>query len=757
MYKILWVNLVPFCLLANPVQAQIRFRTHLLNADSEFSAAATLDVNEDGQVDIVSGAWWYRAPDWQRFRFREVEQIRGRYDDYSNLPLDVDGDGDQDLVSVNYRSESLYWCRNPGKAANDHSGAERQLWERIVIDRPGPSETGRLVDIDGDGKLDILPNGTKFAAWYEFRIPEAGSSEVTWLKHDLPAQLIGHGIGAGDLNGDGRTDVVGPHGWAEAPEDPRKGRWIWHADFRLAPDSGLPILCHDVDGDGDTDLIWGRGHNIGLYWTEQVGPSECSISFPEDVDSIDDLDKIQGHISTTGWIAHAIDTRWATLHTLMLADMDGDGTDDLVTGRRFMGHDGKDPGENDPLGVAWYRFQNSSRTWVEHPVTFGGTCGIDLDSSCADLDGDGDMDILAPARSGLHWIENLRIADSLEGAQPLEPVLPHYSDHQDVGYFIDGTGASAPIKNALDHGVRRQHILGQMELAMGRLPQSERRVPLKTSVESIEQADGYWRIKLTYVPERGDHVPAFLLVPRNLSQPAPGVLCLHPTHFELGKAQICGLGGQPSRFYAHELAQLGFVCLAPDYPSFADYTYDFASDDYQSGTMKAIWNNMRAIDLLESLPCVDLNRIGVIGHSLGGHNGLFTAAFDQRVDCVVSSCGFTAFEDYYAGDITGWTSERYMPSLRERYALQVDRLPFDFPEVLAAIAPRPVFVNAPLEDSNFAVQGVRKCEQAVLPIYEMLEVSQRLKFVYPQAEHDFPSEIRQQAYAWLAAELAAAK
>ena len=233
------------------------------------------------------------------------------------------------------------------------------------------------------------------------------------------------------------------------------------------------------------------------------------------------------------------------------------------------------------------------------------------------------------------------------------------------------------------------------------------------------------------------------------------MLCLHPTHFELGKAQICGMGGKPSRFYAHELAERGFVCLAPDYPGFADYTFDFeaAQSMYQSGSMKAVWDNIRALDLLEELPCVARDEIGVIGHSLGGHNALFTAAFDGRLRCVATSCGFTAFEDYYAGDLKGWTSARYMPRISTTYASDPQQLPFNFPEVLGAISPRPLFVNAPLHDSNFAVQGVEKCQALVEPVYQLLGAEDNLQFHYPDADHDFPAEIRQQVYAWLEEEL----
>jgi dienelactone hydrolase len=729
------------------------FRVHLVNAESEFSSATAMDMDGDGKPDIVCGAFWYAGPKFDvKHKFREVVKIGGRFDDYSNLAVDVDRDGDLDIVSVNYRSKSIYWCRNPGKQ-NDG-----ELWATELIDEPGASETGRLVDINGDGQVDILPNGTTYAAWYELPAKSEAANSKLLVKHNLPEEVMGHGVGAGDLNGDGRVDIVTPKGWAEGPTDPRSGRWDWHADFELARDCGLPILCSDVDGDGDTDLIWGRGHNVGLYWTEQVAATESQFAVPQEL--LPAWSKVAEQCEQRKWKTHAIDTSWSNAHTLMLADIDGDGRHDLVTGKRFLGHDGKDPGENDPLQTQWYAFDKAAKTWSRNLISFGGTCGIDLDSTCVDLDQDGDIDILAPARCGLHWLENLRVPGNASGLASAKSVprvdndLPQYADHIDTSYLIEG-GKRKPIQTSLEHGLRRHHAMLQMEQAMGEFPDSSLRCDLDVQIVSVDETEKYHRIKLTYVPDPGDRVPAYLLIPKELRGPAAAMLCLHPTHFELGKAQLLGLGGKVSRWYAHELAERGFVCLVPDYPGFAEYSYDFDAhtDRFGSGTMKAIWNNVRGVDLLETLPCVNRDRVGTIGHSLGGHNSLYSAAFDQRIRCAVTSCGFNAFEDYYGGNLKGWSSSRYMPRIDKLFHCDPKQMPFNFPEVLAAIAPRGLFVCAPVNDANFAVVGVKKCEASVRPLYSLLGAEKKCIFEYPDAEHDFPDETRMQAYAWLEEQL----
>ncbi|HEY5314294.1 MAG TPA: VCBS repeat-containing protein, partial [Pirellulales bacterium] len=248
-----------FPLLTVAAVGELGFRPHTIDRQATYSAAAAIDVDRDGRLDIVTGGAWYQAPSWQRHAVREVEFIRGRYDDYACLPLDVNGDGRTDFITANYRSQKLAWIENPSDLS--------QPWVEHLIARPGPMETGRLYDIDGDGRPDVLPAGKDFCAWWQLAAHSAAGPN--WLRHDLPVEAAGHGIGFGDLNGDGRGDVVASVGWLEAPADRIAGKWIWHPEFRLHRDASVPILVADVDGDGDADLIWGRGHSTGLYWLEQ--------------------------------------------------------------------------------------------------------------------------------------------------------------------------------------------------------------------------------------------------------------------------------------------------------------------------------------------------------------------------------------------------------------------------------------------------------------------------------------------------------
>jgi dipeptidyl aminopeptidase/acylaminoacyl peptidase len=331
---------------------------------------------------------------------------------------------------------------------------------------------------------------------------------------------------------------------------------------------------------------------------------------------------------------------------------------------------------------------------------------------------------------------------------------PHYTEHQDLSYFLQAGGTRAAIRTAEDWRQRRRHVVLGMEAVMGPLPRPERPVPLDVQVFEERRGDGLVRRKVAYHTDRLDRrVRAWLLLPAGAAtRRRPAVLCLHQTT-PSGKDSPAGLADRPTMHYALELAQRGFVTLSPDYPSLGEHAHDFDADAYASGSMKAIYDNTRAIDLLQSLPEVDAERIGCIGHSLGGHNGLFTAVFDERLQAVVTCCGFTRFHKYYGGDLRGWAGPRYMPRIASDYDLSPDRMPFDFTEVLAAIAPRAVFVVAPLGDDNFSVDGVRDVVAAARPVYELLGQPARLRVVYPDCGHDFPDSARKKAYDFLAESL----
>ncbi len=329
------------------------------------------------------------------------------------------------------------------------------------------------------------------------------------------------------------------------------------------------------------------------------------------------------------------------------------------------------------------------------------------------------------------------------------------------------TGATLPVRKPADWQQRRAEIVRGMETVMGAFPgaTSPKRVPLDVRIEEELDRDTYVIRRITYQSEPGSRTPAYLCIPKAAlaaagaapSDPTrartfPAVLCLHPTDAALGMGTVVGLSKKPNRAYASELAARGFVTIAPAYPHLATYAPDLKGLGYASGTMKAIWDNTRALDLLESLPFVKRTAgFGAIGHSLGGHNAIYTAVFEPRISAIVSSSGFDSYLDYYGGKPAvwapekGWCQERYMPRLLN-YAGRLADIPYDFHELLGALAPRPVFVNAPLRDSNFQWQSVDRCVAAARKVYVLHHAADRLTVAHPDSEHDFPDAQRETAY-----------
>jgi dienelactone hydrolase len=318
------------------------------------------------------------------------------------------------------------------------------------------------------------------------------------------------------------------------------------------------------------------------------------------------------------------------------------------------------------------------------------------------------------------------------------------------------------VQTTNDWQRRRSEILAGVQQVMGPLPGREKRCPLDMKVDEEVDCGSYVRRRITYAAEPNSRVPAYLLIPKAAlekdAKPAPAVLALHPTNNEHGHGVVVGLGGKANRQYAAEVAERGYVVLAPSYPLLAKYQPDLKSLGWQSGTLKAVWDNIRGLDLLESLPYVKTGRFGAIGHSLGGHNSVFSAVFDERIQVVVSSCGLDSFLDYYNGDEKvwlpekGWTQTRYMPKLAA-YRGRLAEIPFDFHELVGALAPRHVLIVAPKDDHNFQAESVDRIAAAAAQVYKLYGHPGRLRIEHPDCEHDFPDAMRELAYRQLDAVL----
>ena len=360
----------------------IAFRKHTLDLGIS-ETVAVVDMNGDGRLDIISGESWYEqraakgGPRFVKHKFRDLSYTFDYLEDLSDLAIDVNGDGYPDVVTCSYWSKPLTWWENPGKSGGP--------WREHLIESGSPVEFVFLVDLLNTGRpLQLLPQFGRRnfpLTWYELARPGAADP---WVRHEISPQSYGHGIGAGDVNGDGRTDIITPLGWFEAPPDPRNGQWIFHQEFDLGATGFIHV--EDVNGDGLPDLVTSLGHDYGIFWYEQK-KNACG-------------DRL--------WIKHTIDNSWSQAHALTLADLNGDGRRELVTGKRYYAHD-HDPGANEPLGVYWYErnMVNGVVKWKRHILDYGTRTGGGMQIAVVDVDGDGELDVVVGGKSGLFLFENM--------------------------------------------------------------------------------------------------------------------------------------------------------------------------------------------------------------------------------------------------------------------------------------------------------------------------------------------------------------
>lgn len=340
---------------------------------------------------------------------------------------------------------------------------------------------------------------------------------------------------------------------------------------------------------------------------------------------------------------------------------------------------------------------------------------------------------------------------------------PLYSDHHRLLFWRDQAGEEHPVESVTDWEIRRTHIRRHLERVMGTLPSPLSRGPLNVKiVEEIllvppQVSRPILRRKLTYQSDANDRVPAWLMLPLDDASPnrekapqRPAVLCLQQTT-AFGKDEPAGIRGNPDLKYALELAERGFITLSPDYPSFGEHDYDFSPvKGYVSGSMKAVWDNIRAIDLLESLPETDRAGIGCIGHSLGGHNAIFTAVFEPRLKAIVSSCGFSSLAE---DDIPSWTGPRYMPRIASEFNNEASLVPFDFHELIASMAPRPFLACVAERDNDFAASGVHHVMNTAADVYRLYNAETALQTIMADTPHSFPESSRHAAYEFLMSRL----
>lgn len=376
---------IPMAMPSNADDDNLQFDVRLLTVDANEGIAAG-DIDGDGKLDVVAGRNWFRNGDWSPRPLRNIDDWNGYVQSNGDYLMDVDQDGRLDVIAGSFLPTQVQWFHNPGEKDLQLG---KQWTSQLLVDTGASSNEGQLLeDIDGDGVPEWIVNAwkpdTPMVIWRFVRResaaePNTDAAAFEMKRHEL-GPTNGHGIGVGDLNGDGLVDVLVGQGWYEQPADgPWSGPWIWHGDWKL--NASLPMIITDLDGDGDNDLIFGNGHAYGLQWWEQTGNNDGKIS----------------------WTEHEIDKRFSQPHSLLWKDLNGDGQPDLITGKRYYAHNGNDPGGQEVPCLYWYEWDAAKKSFTRHTIDEG-RIGTGLQIVVEDFNGDEAMDIAVAGKSGTYLL-----------------------------------------------------------------------------------------------------------------------------------------------------------------------------------------------------------------------------------------------------------------------------------------------------------------------------------------------------------------
>lgn len=380
------------CMTVSAAHAQnIQWDRQLVDYTFRSEGVAAGDFNKDGKMDIAAGDVWYAAPDWTMHEFRPAGKyyyFKGYSNSFCNFMWDLNADGWDDIIVIGFPGEPFHWYENPQNKPGH--------WKEHVIWHSACNESPLFADITGDGKPEIILGSQPEAQIGYLEIPDPKDAAKKWDfrpisepgdPHKNGTFKYYHGLGSGDVNGDGRVDILIPHGWWEAPSDLEAVPWAFHPMSLNPAGTGdsLPaanMYVEDLDLDGDNDIMMSSAHAHGVWWFENPGDN-------------------------SKFMYHLIDDSYSQTHALEFADVDGDGKKDLITGKRFFAHQGNDPGGKEPTRMFWYsivREKGNSPEFVRHEIEAGFDTGVGTQFQVLDFNGDKQLDVLLSNKHGVNLL-----------------------------------------------------------------------------------------------------------------------------------------------------------------------------------------------------------------------------------------------------------------------------------------------------------------------------------------------------------------
>ena len=378
------VGLLSCMLLLLSARAQpqpVKFKKHIIHQDFISEGVAVADVNNDGQTDVLAGPYWFEAPDWKAHEITAP----GKYDytsewsdSFVNFAADLNNDGWTDLVVFDFPGTGVYWFQNPGNS--------EAHWPQYLIDSTARNESPTMADVDNDGNPDLVfGTGNDQLTW--FRPSAKGPDKIAWDRIAISTEkapggsTFSHGLGFGDMDLDGKADIFTTGGWWKAPDSFDRSPWVFQEVNLGQPCSQMYL--YDLDLDGDQDVISASAHNYGIWWHRQSGTDHAAFT------------------------EHLIDSSFSQTHGLALEDLNGDGLPDLITGKRFFAHNGKDPGGHEPAVLYWFELQRDGQNnpyWIPHLID--DQSGVGLQLVVEDINGDGKKDIVIANKKGVMFFES---------------------------------------------------------------------------------------------------------------------------------------------------------------------------------------------------------------------------------------------------------------------------------------------------------------------------------------------------------------